>query len=246
MPPDHEINAKPLLFGRTDWQLTGAQGRSESDARMRLSFSRSERHTLSGTGFAKPVFSIDECSFQQTVSQMSADIPLSLPQIEVLRGIACGLSAKEIALHAGLTTKSVDSLRYRLMQRLEIHNRIELTRYAIEHGYVDLLELPTTPEPSVLSDRQREVVALTADGLSTKEMAELLEISTRSADAHKHRAMYRLDIHDAVTLVHYCAKHQLTPASRPDAVPLEPPPPKSKLSDDSAHDSDESPASPDE
>ncbi|MFT5327790.1 MAG: DNA-binding NarL/FixJ family response regulator [Planctomycetaceae bacterium] len=172
-------------------------------------------------------------------------MPLSSQQVPVLRGIASGLSVKEIATQQGLTQKSIDSHRYRIMRLLGIHNRIELTRYAIEHGYVKLLELPTTPEPAVLSERQREVVALTAYGLSIKEMAELLAISTRSADAHKHKAMHRLDIHDAVTLVHYCARHQLTPASKPDAVPLELPP-QTEWTDNSAGDSDESTSSSDE
>jgi DNA-binding NarL/FixJ family response regulator len=141
---------------------------------------------------------------------MSDKGQLSPGQWAILKGLASGLSVKELASNLGLTAKSVDSHRYRLMNRLGLHSRIELTQYAIENGIVQVMALDDAPEPSQLTSRQREAVALTGAGLSVKEMAGLLQISTRAADAHKYRAMHRLDLHDSVRLVHYCAKHQLT------------------------------------
>lgn len=135
---------------------------------------------------------------------------LSPQQRAILEGLASGLTVKELAFESGLTVKSVDSHKYRLMQRLGMHNRIELTRYAIENEIVPVMELHDAPEPSQLTDRQREVVALTGAGLSVTEMAELLQISPRSADSHKHKAMFRLDLHDAVHVAHYCVRHHLT------------------------------------
>lgn len=126
-----------------------------------------------------------------------------------------GYSAKEIAHQSGLSVKSIDSHRYRLMKTLGVRGRIELTRYAIEHGLVDVMELPESPEPVELSERQREVVALAGAGLSVREMAELLSLSVRSVDSHKHKAMHRLDIHDAVRLVHYCVRHDLKSSAGP-------------------------------
>lgn len=144
---------------------------------------------------------------------MSDPIEISPEQRAVLEGLATGFSVKELAFKMGLTAKSVDSRKYRLMKRLGLRNRIELTRFAIEQGIVPVMALDEAPEPSQLTDRQREVVALTAAGLSVKEKAALLQISVRSADAHKHKAMHRLDIHDAVRLVHYCVRHHLTASS---------------------------------
>lgn len=62
---------------------------------------------------------------------------LSDRQLELLVLIAEGLSIKEIAQRWGLTNKSVDSLKYRLMKELNIHNRVDLARLAILEGLID-------------------------------------------------------------------------------------------------------------
>lgn len=61
---------------------------------------------------------------------------LSGRQLEILRHLASGLSVKEIAHAMQMTYKSVDSLKYRLMQRLQIHDRVGLARFAIRAGLV--------------------------------------------------------------------------------------------------------------
>lgn len=173
--------------------------------------------SISMNGVGLPVFHSN--ATPSGVSSMPNDDQLSPGQRVVLEGLASGLTVKELAFKTGLTMKSVDSHKYRLMQRLGLHNRIELTRYAIENGIVPVMELDDAPEPSQLTDRQREVIALTGAGLSVREMAKLLQISTRAADAHKHKAMFRLDLHDAVRVVHYCVRHDLTAAhSIPDSA----------------------------
>lgn len=55
-------------------------------------------------------------------------------QLEVLRHLARGQSVKEIAQQMHLSQKSVDSHKYRIMNRLGIHDRVELTRFAIREG----------------------------------------------------------------------------------------------------------------
>lgn len=52
-------------------------------------------------------------------------------QLEVLKLIACGKSSKEIAFELGLSSKTVDVHRARLMERLSISDIAGLTRYAI-------------------------------------------------------------------------------------------------------------------
>lgn len=57
-------------------------------------------------------------------------------QIEVLRHLAMGRSVKEVAKEMFLSPKSVDSHKYRIMNKLDIHDRVELTRYSIREGLV--------------------------------------------------------------------------------------------------------------
>jgi len=58
-----------------------------------------------------------------------------------------------------------------------------------------------------LSPRQREVLQLLAEGKSVKEIAALLDISTRTTEFHKYRMMEQLNIKTSAELVQYAVKH---------------------------------------
>jgi len=57
-------------------------------------------------------------------------------QIEILKLLAQGLSTKEIAYELKLSPKTVDVHRAHIMERLEIADVANLTRYAIRHGLI--------------------------------------------------------------------------------------------------------------
>jgi two-component system, NarL family, response regulator NreC len=57
---------------------------------------------------------------------------LSAREREVLKLLAEGLSAKEIANRIGLSVKTVDVHKYNLMKKLDLHDRAELIKYAIQ------------------------------------------------------------------------------------------------------------------
>jgi DNA-binding NarL/FixJ family response regulator len=63
--------------------------------------------------------------------------PLAPREREVLQLVAEGSTAKEIALQLGLSTKTAQSYRERLMEKLDIHHTAGLVRYAIRTGLVD-------------------------------------------------------------------------------------------------------------
>ncbi len=54
-----------------------------------------------------------------------------------------------------------------------------------------------------LSPRQREVLRLIAEGRTTKQIAQTLEISVKTVETHRAQLMERLDIHDVAGLVRY-------------------------------------------
>jgi DNA-binding NarL/FixJ family response regulator len=56
---------------------------------------------------------------------------------------------------------------------------------------------------ATLSPRQREVLRLIAEGRTTKQIAQLLEISVKTVETHRAQLMERLGIHDVAGLVRY-------------------------------------------
>jgi DNA-binding NarL/FixJ family response regulator len=57
-------------------------------------------------------------------------------QIEILVLIAKGRSTQQIATDLGLSPKTVDVHRARIMERLQLHDIANLTLYALRHGLV--------------------------------------------------------------------------------------------------------------
>jgi DNA-binding NarL/FixJ family response regulator len=60
-----------------------------------------------------------------------------------------------------------------------------------------------------LSDREREVLKLLADGLALKEIAVRLVLSVKTVDAHKTNLMRKLDLHDRSQLIKYAIQRKL-------------------------------------
>jgi DNA-binding NarL/FixJ family response regulator len=59
---------------------------------------------------------------------------------------------------------------------------------------------------SNLSDREREVVRLIAQGYSNKEIAARLEISIKTVETYKARSMEKLDLRSRVEIVRYASQ----------------------------------------
>jgi len=61
---------------------------------------------------------------------------LSEREREVLRLVALGHSASQIAEKLVLSVKSVETYRTRIMQKLNLHNRADLVQYALARGFL--------------------------------------------------------------------------------------------------------------
>lgn len=57
-----------------------------------------------------------------------------------------------------------------------------------------------------LTPRQREILTLIAEGLSTKSIGRRLNISVKTVESHRAQLMERLDIHDVAGLVRFALK----------------------------------------
>lgn len=127
-----------------------------------------------------------------------------------------------VAIETALSTfkyKKTDLLLQKAHEELQANVRDFITKIALSN---DELKMKITnhqvkPEQSVkkesvysndkptslLTSRQIEVLRFIAEGFSTKDIAELLNISSKTVEAHRVQLMKRLNIHDVVGLVHY-------------------------------------------
>jgi DNA-binding NarL/FixJ family response regulator len=67
---------------------------------------------------------------------------------------------------------------------------------------------------NALTPRQREILQLTAEGHSSKQIAQRLGLSPRTVDAHRAQLMNRLDLHDIAGLVRFAVRVGLVTPER--------------------------------
>ena len=63
-----------------------------------------------------------------------------------------------------------------------------------------------------LTDRQKDVVQLIAEGYSNKQMAALLCISVKTVEKHRQALMDKLNIHQVASLTRYAVSHRVVEA----------------------------------
>lgn len=63
---------------------------------------------------------------------------LSNREIQVLRRLAMGQTTREVAEAYNISTKTVDTYRFRLLKKLNLRNNAEISRFAIQNGLVEL------------------------------------------------------------------------------------------------------------
>jgi DNA-binding NarL/FixJ family response regulator len=74
-----------------------------------------------------------------------------------------------------------------------------------------------TPRLPKLTRREFEVIQLLAEGKSSKEVASLLNLSTKTAETHRSNIMRKLDIHSIRDLVVYAVKNDIIQVQMPSS-----------------------------
>src|SRR5688572_4027742 len=72
----------------------------------------------------------------------------------------------------------------------------------VVQGYLANTETPYDP----LTDRERQVLQLIAEGKTTKEIAVILGVSVKTAESHRSSLMSKLDIHSTAEVVRYAIR----------------------------------------
>jgi DNA-binding NarL/FixJ family response regulator len=81
----------------------------------------------------------------------------------------------------------------------------------IVDDYVKRLSEKYQPEAPDLTEREREVLQLLAEGKSTKQVAIQLHVSTKTIESNRRNIMGKLKIHSVPELTKYAIREGLTP-----------------------------------
>lgn len=73
---------------------------------------------------------------------------------------------------------------------------------AVVHAYLTKSDVPQSP----LTDRERQVLQLVAEGRTSKEVAVILGVTVKTAETYRAKLMEKLDIHSAAGLVRYAIR----------------------------------------
>ena len=95
-------------------------------------------------------------------------------------------------------------LALRTVARGETYLTPAVAKYAIK-AYREKSEGPSGPLMK-LSLRQREILQLIAEGQTTKDIAQRLNLSVKTVETHRSQLMERLDIHDVPGLVRFAMR----------------------------------------
>ena len=80
---------------------------------------------------------------------------------------------------------------------------------SITEAVLQSLVTPAGAPPPRLTDKQRDVLRLLAQGHTMKEIAGALDISTRTVAFHKYRAMEQLGIKSSAELIQYAVRQAI-------------------------------------
>ena len=81
----------------------------------------------------------------------------------------------------------------------------------VVESYVRQRLKPESSAFSLLSDREREVLQLLAEGKTAKEIADQLHVSIKTVETHRTNIMTKLNIHRIAELTKYAIREGLTP-----------------------------------
>jgi len=77
-------------------------------------------------------------------------------------------------------------------------------------NYFNSLKQDRAPAAEALTNREREVLQLIAEGLSTREIADDLNVSIKTVETHRRQIMTKLEIRNVAKLTKYAIREGLT------------------------------------
>ena len=141
-----------------------------------------------------------------------------LSGIEVLRRVRRELPATRVLIYSGSTNgEDPEALRERPHGYVEKLDGLKILREAISTiaqggSYFSAVASHAMsgsgwkrPNDSDLSQREREILQLIAEGRSSKQISGLLNVAVKTVENHRANLMAKLDMHDVASLTRYAA-----------------------------------------
>jgi DNA-binding NarL/FixJ family response regulator len=96
-----------------------------------------------------------------------------------------------------------------------------ISKHVVDNYLRRITDIPSEKEkgPDIfkqLTSRQREILQLIAEGNSTKEIANKLNVSIKTVETHRMQLMDRIGIHDVAGLVRYAIRMGIITVKMPD------------------------------
>ncbi|NLH15195.1 MAG: response regulator transcription factor [Phycisphaerae bacterium] len=76
--------------------------------------------------------------------------------------------------------------------------------------YVTMLSSPQWSGGDTLTSRENEVLQLVAEGKTSKEISQVLNVSVKTIDSHREHIMEKLSIHNVAGLTKYAVREGIT------------------------------------
>jgi two-component system, NarL family, response regulator NreC len=122
--------------------------------------------------------------------------------MQMLRAGAVGYLLKDSAFEELVTAiHAVVSRRYYLSQKI---TDVVVQEYLQGQPQNELTAF------TILTQREREVLQLIAEGKSTKQIASLLIVSVKTVETHRQQIMDKLNMHSVAELTKYAVREGLT------------------------------------
>jgi len=203
--PVIRVGLRSVLAAETDMQIIG----EESDGERALESIRKLQPDVAILDIQMPGLSGIEVArrLHNDSSSKTALVILSLHKEEVdlqsaLDAGVCGYVVKDDA-----AADLVEAIRSAARGEMFVSPRLT-------SSLVRALRKNDSTPAGALTQREREVLQLLAEGLRSKEIATQLNLSTKTVESYRGTLMDKLNIRSVAGLVKYALKHRLTSLER--------------------------------
>ena len=121
--------------------------------------------------------------------------------VEELKANALGFLLKEESY-----TMLIDAIRSVSKGEMFLSPNLETP---VLREFVGLARQAESSSGNILTDREREILQLVAEGMTNQEIGTKLCISTSTVDTHRKNIMSKLNIHSVAGLVKYAIRHKI-------------------------------------
>ncbi len=198
---DHKIVTEGIrTLLACDFDLVG----SVEDGRALLAEAKKRRPDVIVADISMPLLNGIEAAHQLREAGVEAKIIFLTmhPEVAYARR-ALEVGASGYVLKHSAPSELITAIREALKGQTYVTPMI--ARELTESSRISSQEPQGTAHP--LTRRQREVLQLLAEGHSAKKVAEILNISRRTAEFHKYRIMDQLNLNNSAELIHYAMQH---------------------------------------